>query len=569
MTAQETASKLEVAHRRCMEGLQACGGRMRGMAIMRKIWRYGWVALLTAAALAFICYGEAHVGPGEREVAAWEYASRKTADWDSLRGEQAQAQEDLGVSVWYQDTEIPYWASQRTFYCPLVEGSSWEELKLSVRSEGNYEICFAQDWTEDSLEEAVEGNVRYSFYVYDGQVYQEYGLVFTGMPAMIFTTRDDPSMEEGSLAIDMKLLDTDGSRGYVTESEGNFHVRGGLSRNYPKLGYKLNLTYGRGGGQEKNHCSLLGMRQDDDWILTALYNDDSKMRDKLARDLWNYLPGAYPGVECAGSRMEYVELFIDDSYYGLYGLAEPVDKKTFSMSGEDALYKRGGQSAFEVGWFYPEQPSKEIAGFEVQGEEGDARDWAALIPYLELFLAPDDVYRETASEVMDAENLTDYWLYLQLVMGVDNRNKNYFCAVPEGEGGTAYLIPWDCDLTFGLDLDSSSPVLSAYNVEMTESILAWEFGDRYLREDIGGAKELAAEKWAQYRETWFSEEYIAACLEEYERKLTESGALEREYFRWEGCAQGADAEDLYGIAVRRLEFLDGLFYSEDYWEYLS
>ena len=88
-------------------------------------------------------------------------------------------------------------------------------------------------------------------------------------------------------------------------------------------------------------------------------------------------------------------------------------------------------------------------------------------------------------------------------------------------------------------------------------------GGYWRGEGAGGGK------WAQYRETWFSEEYIAVCLEEYERELTESGALEREYFRWEGCAQGADAEDLYGIAVRRLQFLDGLFYSEDYWEYLS
>ncbi len=558
MTVQCTASKLKIA-KDCKSEV------MKGITIMKKIRRYAWVVLITVIALAFVCYGEAHVGPEEKERALWEYASRGAQEWDSLRGQRTEAQEDMGIDIWYEGTEIPYWASQRTFYCPLIEETSWEELVLSVRSVSDCEICFAQDWTKDDLEEAVEGNIRYSFYAYNDETYQEYGIVFTGMPAMIFTTRDDIMAEEGSLAVDMKLLDIDGTRQYVTESEGNFHVRGGLSRNYPKLGYKLNLTYGRGGGQEKNHCSLLGMREDDDWILTALYNDGSKMRDKLARDMWNYLPGTYPGVECAGSRMEYVELFIDDTYYGLYGLAEPVDRKTFGMSGEDYLYKKSGQMVFDVGWFYPQEPTKAIGGFEVEGEEGNAYDWEALIPFLNLFLAPEEEYEAMAEDTLDMENVTDFWLYLQVVMGVDNRSKNYFCAVPaEGDTNRTYIIPWDCDLTFGLDLDPSSPYLSSYNPELEYEILDWEIADRYLSENIGDVQDRMAEKWEQYRQSWFSEEYIAQRLEEYEEELVGSGALIREFFRWEESAGGVTAEDIYEIASERLAYLDTLFYSEEY-----
>ena len=39
----------------------------------------------------------------------------------------------------------------------------------------------------------------------------------------------------------------------------------------------------------KNQESLLGMREDDDWILRSLASDESKIREKLATDLCVYV----------------------------------------------------------------------------------------------------------------------------------------------------------------------------------------------------------------------------------------------------------------------------------------
>lgn len=38
---------------------------------------------------------------------------------------------------------------------------------------------------------------------------------------------------------------------------------------------------------EKCNKNLLGLRDDDDWILNALYADNTQIRDQLCVDLWN------------------------------------------------------------------------------------------------------------------------------------------------------------------------------------------------------------------------------------------------------------------------------------------
>lgn len=60
----------------------------------------------------------------------------------------------------------------------------------------------------------------------------------------------------------------------------------------------------------KNKLSFLGMRTDDEWLLYAMYSEDSKVRDKLSQDIWNE-SGAL-GIESTGFygyHMEYIEVF--------------------------------------------------------------------------------------------------------------------------------------------------------------------------------------------------------------------------------------------------------------------
>ena len=113
----------------------------------------------------------------------------------------------------------------------------------------------------------------------------------------------------------------------------SFHVRGNVSSTLDKRPYKVSLL-DRASGKYKT--SLGGLREDDDWILNPLYTDSSRVREMTAYALWDQVT-ALSDVPQATSRMRYVELFLDNSYQGIYGLMEPVDGKQLALPGRGSF----------------------------------------------------------------------------------------------------------------------------------------------------------------------------------------------------------------------------------------
>ena len=58
-----------------------------------------------------------------------------------------------------------------------------------------------------------------------------------------------------------------------------------------------------------------------------------------------------------------------------------------------------------------------------------------------------ETFRNTIDKCANVQNMLDYWLFLQIIMGQDNTWKNTYYAVI---GGYVYSFPWDLDVTFGL-----------------------------------------------------------------------------------------------------------------------
>ena len=110
----------------------------------------------------------------------------------------------------------------------------------------------------------------------------------------------------------MRFYAADTKENWVTESVMSAHIRGGSSRLNPKKSYKMTLykqNQTGAGALRKNKLSFLGMRTDDEWLLYAMYSEDSKVRDKLSQDIWNE-SGAL-GIESTGFygyHMEYLSL---------------------------------------------------------------------------------------------------------------------------------------------------------------------------------------------------------------------------------------------------------------------
>ena len=80
-----------------------------------------------------------------------------------------------------------------------------------------------------------------------------------------------------------------------------------------KKGYAVSLTQESVGGHLRdNDISLLGMRQDDDWVLYAAYNDQEKIRNVFSCNLWKDFCSTdnERGID-TGVEYRYLELFMN------------------------------------------------------------------------------------------------------------------------------------------------------------------------------------------------------------------------------------------------------------------
>ncbi len=97
--------------------------------------------------------------------------------------------------------------------------------------------------------------------------------------------------------------------------------RGASSQMFDKKGYGLETRLENG---ENNNVPLLGMPVENDWVLHGPYSDKSLIRNVLAyhfaREMGQYAP-----------RTRLCELFLNNTYYGVYVLTEKVKKDTFRL----------------------------------------------------------------------------------------------------------------------------------------------------------------------------------------------------------------------------------------------
>jgi len=131
-------------------------------------------------------------------------------------------------------------------------------------------------------------------------------------------------------------LESDDPSENFSDLKAKIKIRGGKSgvSIYPKKGYRIELSEIK---------SLLGMREDDDWILFAMYLDFPRMRIKLAMDLWNSLRPIDPTAILPDSK--YVRVYVNGEFHGLYLLAERNDRRLFGL--DDAQYNINSSLIFQ------------------------------------------------------------------------------------------------------------------------------------------------------------------------------------------------------------------------------
>lgn len=275
--------------------------------------------------------------------------------------------------------------------------------------------------------------------------------------------------------------------------DAEFKIRGSntnWNEKSPKKGYRLSLS------QRK---SLLGMREDDDWLLFAMYYDFPKMRIKLCFDVWNSLEDTNPTAVLPDS--EYVCLFINGEFKGLYLLAERNDRRLFDLDDEqnnlDSSLIFHYKDYWEQDW--PNNYEEIIID--------------TILPNLynlftntsdEEFFDPDaGIYSK-----FDKVSLIDFYIYNFFILHRDFWHSNYFI-VRNTNPSKFFLVPWDFDNCFG---QFGGRFHNSFTNDEEEIRNFNELYDRLLNNK--DFKQDCKNRWNYLREELWTDEFFSDLLSE-------------------------------------------------------
>lgn len=142
------------------------------------------------------------------------------------------------------------------------------------------------------------------------------------LPLIMLNTDNITIPNEPKIEGYIRVFDNEsGSLNYPTdipvfESKMAIEVRGSSSQMFPKKSFSLETQDADGKDLE---TTLLGLPEEEDWILYAPYTDKSFLRDAITYELGNDLGRYAPGTRVC-------ELFLNGDYQGVYWLEEKIKR---------------------------------------------------------------------------------------------------------------------------------------------------------------------------------------------------------------------------------------------------
>ncbi len=454
-------------------------------------------------------------------------------------------EEDDAVDVIFDGQTLLYEEKTETYYYSLNEDK--KAVNPSVIAYINGEEAQIAFLNETITYESIRNNESIAFIVYNDVFAKEYRLVCSTLPIVNFTCEGLEETDEEKTSMSMILYDNrKGVKNRVTVSDGKIGIRGASTRKFPKKSFKFSLrTVNENGKKKKNNVSLLGMPEQDDWILYAAYNDGEKIRNVFSQNLW-YESCARDNKNkiCAGLNYKYVEMFVNNEYYGLYALGYQLSDKLMNVDDNSTLYKKAEwDSENRVYMFQNYYPGYKLWDDD-NLENEEIIDYAYWDRLLSMYYFLQDEKKDSSKlrKCIDENNAIDFYLFLNLVQGFDNvldsDIKNMFLYIADDENGNYQLyVPWDLDLTWGNIFTDDEEINSClqYGVKAEENAV-WETG--YLNQIIVNAdtdiNEKIISKYRVLRKKKWSNESIIAMLDEYEADIYFSGAILREKEKWPG-----------------------------------
>ncbi len=383
---------------------------------------------------------------------------------------------------------------------------------------------------------------------------------YSNLPIVVLDTDGAEIPDDPKIKAHMGIIwNGDGDTNFLTDPFNNYdgyigiEIRGSSSQMFPKKQYGFETWDSEGEGID---ASLLGMPAEEDWILSAPYNDKTLMRDMLAYSLGQSLGHYAP-------RSKYCELVINGTYQGVFMLREKIKRnknrvdikkmdpdkisgaavtggyliKIDKATGDDTegwqsdFLPNNNQTGQRVTFLYDYPKAANIAPEQKTYIHNYVESFETALAG-ENFADPVNGYRKYA----DVGSFIDFFLITELTKNVDGyRISTYLNKQNDANGGKLRMGPiWDFNLGFG-NVDYCTQgnhegwVYKFNDICSTDGYLVpfwWE----KLHKDKAYEEELYG-RWTALRANQLSEATIHHKIDSA-YALLDSGAQQRNFERW-------------------------------------
>ena len=443
------------------------------------------------------------------------------------------ALENNGVPLAYDQYE-------NTFYCTLglENGETWPEMHLTAPGAKGVSICYSDDFSYDWCSDAIAEGYAYELMAYNDTHYSYFYIVFTGLPVVSIHTQADITIEEAPARFAIGTADEGG-----LSCESLVRLRGdGSLYGTEKMSYRISFS----GSRRTAMREVPGMGVLETVNFVSMAFDDTMMHDKLSWDLIGMMVDE--DEPFSARKTQYVELFVNDEYAGVYLMMEPMNYETeIGKASAGALLT---DSLYRTTVVDKVRSNAVIPGHKTWGYElfysPEAEDpFGSLRTYITMRDTEDDEeFRRLALEHLDIKSTMGYCAFLQNAGLVDNVQNNMFIWAHRTNGKTVYrFMPWDMDRAWGMNAGGAYQHWSVFPV-----------ADRLLNLDIADARQVLRDVWEEMKARGFTYDTIEALVLGYEHELNASGAALRNAYRW--GVSTADGSELLEFSSARMALFE-------------
>lgn len=369
----------------------------------------------------------------------------------------------------------------------------------------------------------------------------------TRLPLISINTGERNIVDEPKITANMKIVDNGpGMVNHIvdpgTDYDGRIgiEIRGTSSQMFEKKNYGLETRDQDG---ENNNVPLLGMPDENDWILHGPYSDKSLMRNALTfqigRDMMDY-----------ASRTRFCELIINNDYRGVYLLMEKIKRdnnrvdisrvRSADTTGDELTggyivqVDRDDPLIAGDGWYSPHGSSPFYAFHSPDYDElapvqkAYIKNW---ITDFELAMSRPD-FASTYENYIDVPSFVDYFLINELTKHIDAFKLSFYMhKKKDSNGGKLHMGPiWDFNLGYSNFDFACDPNPEDWIFPCTSNVF-WV--DKLV--GIPAVQDRMYCRWQELREQVLKTSFLLARIDSMEDEL--GPAVDRNFNRFDILGQ--------------------------------